>query len=136
MPRATAASTIAPVLGTSRSFFFFFKKKTAYEIRLSLVGSEMCIRDRKGYCVQFATAMVMMSRAAGIPAHMALGFLPGSSDKGVWTVIAADAHAWPELYLDGLGWTRFEPTPSRAAPPAYATPSAAGGASGDGSTSD
>ncbi|NMM23983.1 MAG: transglutaminase domain-containing protein [Phycicoccus sp.] len=81
---------------------------------------------KKGYCVQFATAMVMMSRAAGIPAHMALGFLPGTRSNGVWTVVAADAHAWPELYLDGLGWTRFEPTPSRAAPPAYATPSAAG----------
>ena len=81
---------------------------------------------KKGYCVQFATAMVMMSRAAGIPAHMALGFLPGTRSNGVWTVVAADAHAWPELYLDGLGWTRFEPTPSRTAPPAYATPSAAG----------
>jgi len=87
---------------------------------------------KKGYCVQFATAMVMMSRAAGIPAHIALGFLPGTRSKGVWTVIAADAHAWPELYLDGLGWTRFEPTPSRAAPPAYATPSTTGGASGGG----
>jgi transglutaminase-like putative cysteine protease len=90
---------------------------------------------KKGYCVQFATAMVMMSRAAGIPAHMALGFLPGTRSKGVWTVIAADAHAWPELYLDGLGWTRFEPTPSRAAPPAYATPATTGGTSGGGSTS-
>jgi len=85
---------------------------------------------KKGYCVQFATAMVMMSRAAGIPAHIALGFLPGTRSKGVWTVIASDAHAWPELYLDGLGWTRFEPTPSRAAPPAYATPATTGGTSG------
>jgi len=88
---------------------------------------------KKGYCVQFATAMVMMSRAAGIPAHIALGFLPGTRSKGVWTVIASDAHAWPELYLDGLGWTRFEPTPSRAAPPAYATPATTGGTSGGGS---
>jgi len=91
---------------------------------------------KRGYCVQFATAMVMMSRAAGIPAHMALGFLPGTRVKGVWTVIASDAHAWPELYLDGLGWTRFEPTPTRAAPPAYATPATTGGASGGGSPVD
>ena len=77
---------------------------------------------KKGYCVQFATAMVMMSRAAGIPAHMALGFLPGTRIKNVWTVTASDAHAWPELYLDGIGWTRFEPTPSRATPPVYAIP--------------
>lgn len=83
---------------------------------------------KRGYCVQFATAMVMMARAAGIPAHMAIGFLPGTKAKGgVWTVTAADAHAWPELYLDGIGWTRFEPTPARAAPPVYAIPKAAAG---------
>jgi hypothetical protein len=86
------------------------------------------LATKQGYCVQFATAMVMMSRAAGIPARMALGFLPGTRAKGVWTVRAADAHAWPELYLDGIGWTRFEPTPSsRAAPPPYAVPAAAPG---------
>ena len=82
---------------------------------------------KQGYCVQFATAMVMMSRAAGIPARMAIGFLPGTRAKGVWTVTAADAHAWPELYLDGIGWTRFEPTPSRATPPAYAIPPTSAG---------
>ena len=87
---------------------------------------------KQGYCVQFATAMVMMSRAAGIPARMAIGFLPGTRNKGVWTVTASDAHAWPELYLDGVGWTRFEPTPSRAAPPAYATTATPGGISGGG----
>jgi transglutaminase-like putative cysteine protease len=75
---------------------------------------------KQGYCVQFATAMVMMSRAAGIPARIAIGFLPGTSDQGVWTVTASDAHTWPELYLDGIGWTRFEPTPSRGALPGYA----------------
>jgi transglutaminase-like putative cysteine protease len=82
---------------------------------------------KRGYCVQFATAMVMMSRAVGIPARMAIGFLPGTRAKGVWTVLAADAHAWPELYLEGLGWTRFEPTPSRGAAPSYATPAKTSG---------
>jgi len=75
---------------------------------------------KRGYCVQFATAMVMMSRAADIPARLAIGFLPGTRAGGVWTVTRSDAHAWPELYLDGIGWTRFEPTPSRATPPVYA----------------
>jgi transglutaminase-like putative cysteine protease len=77
---------------------------------------------KQGYCVQFATAMIMMARSAGIPARIAIGFLPGSAVKGLWTVTAADAHAWPELYLDGIGWTRFEPTPAvrSGAPPIYA----------------
>jgi transglutaminase-like putative cysteine protease len=91
---------------------------------------------KQGYCVQFATAMVMMSRAAGIPARMAIGFLPGTESEGVWTVLAADAHAWPELYLDGVGWTRFEPTPSRAATPPYATPATAPDTAVDGTPLD
>jgi transglutaminase-like putative cysteine protease len=92
------------------------------------------LATKKGYCVQFATAMVMMSRAAGIPARIAIGFLPGTQAKGVWTVLAADAHAWPELYLSGIGWTRFEPTPSRGAPPSYAIPATSHGTSADGTT--
>lgn len=77
---------------------------------------------RRGYCVQFATAMVMMARAEGIPARMAIGFLPGDQRAdGSRVVRANDAHSWPELYLDGIGWTRFEPTPgSRSGtPPSY-----------------
>jgi len=87
---------------------------------------------KRGYCVQFATAMVMMSRAAGIPARLAIGFLPGTEVKGVWTVVAADAHTWPQLYLDGVGWTRFEPTPSRGATPEYAVPTASAPTGADG----
>ena len=78
---------------------------------------------RQGYCVQFATAMVMMARSLGIPARMAVGFLPGHVNRGLWTVAVSDAHAWPELYLDGVGWLRFEPTPAgrSGAAPVYAT---------------
>jgi len=77
--------------------------------------------SRQGYCVQFASAMVMMARAKGIPARMAIGFLPGSSSEGLYTVRAADAHSWPELYFPGAGWLRFEPTPASrtGTPPAY-----------------
>lgn len=70
------------------------------------------LASRQGYCVQFSTAMVMMARSVGIPARMAVGFLPGElQNDGSRRVVAADAHTWPELYIDGLGWTRFEPTP-------------------------
>jgi transglutaminase-like putative cysteine protease len=70
------------------------------------------LRTKVGYCVQFATAMVMMARESGIPARMAIGFLPGTADRGTYTVRASDAHAWPELFFEGIGWLRFEPTPS------------------------
>ncbi|RNI20263.1 transglutaminaseTgpA domain-containing protein [Flexivirga caeni] len=79
---------------------------------------------RQGYCTQFATAMIMLARADGIPARMALGFLPGvPAPNGLYTVTQSNAHAWPELYLDGMGWTRFEPTPGdrSGVPPSYTT---------------
>ena len=76
---------------------------------------------KQEYCTQFATAMVMMARTQGIPARIAIGFLPGTmSSNGTYNVRASDAHAWPELYFPGLGWTRFDPTPgsrSGMAPP-------------------
>ena len=69
--------------------------------------------DKRGYCVQFATAMVMFARALDIPARLAVGYLPGSQDdSGAYVVRGGDAHAWPELYFSGVGWVRFEPTPS------------------------
>lgn len=74
------------------------------------------LETKQGYCTQFATTMVMLARASGIPARLAVGFLPGSQGlDGTHTVVAADAHAWPELLITGLGWTRFEPTPATRA---------------------
>ncbi len=67
--------------------------------------------SKRGYCVQFTSAMVMLARSAGIPARMAVGYLPGSLDGDDRVVRIADAHAWPELYFAQLGWVRFEPTP-------------------------
>ena len=95
--------------------------------------------SRRGYCVQFATTMVMMARARGIPARMAIGFLPGTWQDGEYAVTAADAHSWPELYFPGAGWVRFEPTPSGhvGAPPVWSLPVTAptGGPSATAATS-
>ncbi len=69
---------------------------------------------RRGYCVHYATTMVVMARTQGIPARLAVGFLPGTADSdGVVEVTGRDAHAWPELWFDDAGWVRFEPTPSQ-----------------------
>ena len=68
---------------------------------------------RNGYCVHFASAMAVMARSLGIPARVAVGFLPGSEQAdGSYRISLQDAHAWPELYFEGVGWMRFEPTPS------------------------
>ena len=70
------------------------------------------LRDHKGYCEQFASAMAMMARVVGIPSRVSVGFLPGEQDEDGWKVSIRDMHAWPELYFANYGWVRFEPTPA------------------------
>jgi transglutaminase-like putative cysteine protease len=71
------------------------------------------LQNRRGYCEQFAASMAVMARAVGIPARVAVGFTPGTPQAdGTWVVGTHDAHAWPELYFEGTGWVRFEPTPA------------------------
>lgn len=132
--RLQAARLIQAHLRSLRYTYSLTLSEPVTEVDGRPVGSDpisQFLATRQGYCVQFATAMVMMARTLGIPARMAIGFLPGSPDAapagapagavsgpdGVrFTVRAADAHAWPELYFEGVGWLRFEPTPpSRAA---------------------
>ncbi len=93
---------------------------------------------KTGYCVQFATAMIMLARAQGIPARMAIGFLPGTRAGEAWLVRASDAHAWPELYFQGYGWLRFEPTPGARSgtPPPYTVVGSDAGATGGGRAVD
>ncbi len=80
---------------------------------------------RSGYCVHFASAMALMARSLGIPARVAVGWLPGEQvEPGTYRVSQQDAHAWPELYFEGVGWMRFEPTPATRAGtvPGWAAP--------------
>jgi hypothetical protein len=69
--------------------------------------------------------MAVMARYAGIPARVAVGFLrPTRVEEGVYQYTFADLHAWPELYFEGAGWVRFEPTPAArdgAVAPSYST---------------
>jgi transglutaminase-like putative cysteine protease len=70
------------------------------------------LRLRRGYCEQYAGAMAVLVRAAGVPARVALGYTPGAAEPdGTRLITSDDAHAWVEVYFDGLGWVPFDPTP-------------------------
>jgi transglutaminase-like putative cysteine protease len=86
------------------------------------------LQTKQGFCVHFAFTMAAMARTLGIPARVAVGFTPGTeSQNGMMSVGFKDAHAWPELYFEGIGWTRFEPTPYRGSPPSYTQSTAPSG---------
>ncbi|MET4094493.1 DUF3488 and transglutaminase-like domain-containing protein [Arthrobacter sp. UYCu712] len=93
------------------------------------------LTQKSGYCIHFASAMAVMARLEGIPSRIAVGYAPGRptgstvsiAGQGAlpeYEVDARDAHAWPELYFQGVGWVAFEPTPSRGVVPPYAVESA------------
>lgn len=70
---------------------------------------------KRGYCDYYATTMVVLSRAAGLPARLVVGYASGTYDpaKDLYQVSAADAHAWVEIFFPGHGWIIFEPTAGR-----------------------
>jgi transglutaminase-like putative cysteine protease len=77
---------------------------------------ERFLNTKEGFCEQFAGTMAAMARSLGIPAVVAVGFTPGEEQSdGSFVVTTHDAHAWPMLYFTGIGWVRFEPTPTIAA---------------------
>lgn len=79
-------------------------------------NAEDFIFDTKtGVCYEYATAMTLLARAAGIPARYCEGFnvhtkYENSRDDDMYVVTAEDAHGFPELYIKGYGWVSFEPT--------------------------
>jgi len=67
---------------------------------------------KKGFCQQYAAAMGVFLRMAGVPSRVVIGFAhPVPDDSGTFTITSADAHAWVEAYISGAGWVPFDPTP-------------------------
>lgn len=87
--------------------------------------------EREGYCTYFASAMTVLSRIAGLPARYIEGYAANPAGNGIAEVRGTNAHAWTEIYLNGLGWVTFDATPgwgdpdsSGSAAPPQAAPSA------------
>lgn len=75
---------------------------------------------KEGYCTQYASALALMLRAAGIPARYVEGYVacdfnrsysPDAVAKYVTTVRDYNAHSWVEVWYDGVGWVQYEATP-------------------------
>jgi len=105
----------------------YLEENYTYSLKSSLPQEDedfvdhFLFEQQKGYCVHFATAMVVMLRSQDIPARYVKGYQMGEAvgertlDSGVvqtqYKVSAKDAHAWVEVYFPNVGWVAFDPTP-------------------------
>ena len=95
----------------------FTDQDYTYSLQPPLLPEENAVdaflfESRKGFCEHFAAAFVVMMRAAGIPARVVAGYQGGEVNPVNRTVIVHqfDAHAWAEVWLEGQGWVRVDPT--------------------------
>jgi len=82
---------------------------------------------KAGYCVHFSSAMAVMARTLDIPSRIAVGYAPGSATtvedgETQYENTSDDLHAWTEIYFEGAGWIRFDPTTSIGSGTAFAEP--------------
>jgi transglutaminase-like putative cysteine protease len=73
---------------------------------------DFLFNTRLGFCGHYASAFALLMRAAGVPARVVTGYLGGEWNPiGRYFIVRqSDAHAWTEVWLDGRGWTRVDPT--------------------------
>jgi transglutaminase-like putative cysteine protease len=87
-----------------------------YSLDPPLLGADsvddFLFKSRDGFCGHYASAFVTLMRAAGVPARVVTGYLGGEWNPiGDYFVIRqSDAHSWAEVWLEGRGWTRVDPT--------------------------
>jgi hypothetical protein len=73
---------------------------------------EFLFDTRRGFCEHYASAFTFVMRAAGIPSRVVTGYQGGELNPlgGYLVVRQSDAHAWSEVWIDGAGWVRIDPT--------------------------
>ncbi|MBI3924193.1 MAG: DUF3488 domain-containing protein [Armatimonadetes bacterium] len=113
--------------GKAAAISIFLKENYRYELepppypREADTADYFLFKARVGYCEQFATAMVVLCRAAGLHARYVTGYLPGNYNPltGFYEVRGDQAHAWVEVYVPNLGWVTFDPTPEGPVSPDF-----------------
>ena len=72
---------------------------------------------QRGYCDYYASSMVVLARAVGLPSRLVVGYATGTYDssQAQYVVAASDAHSWAEVFFPDFGWVEFEPTGGRPA---------------------
>ena len=94
----------------------FHEQEFYYTLQPPALGADpidkFLFDTRQGFCEHYASAFTVMMRAAGIPARVVLGYQGGELNPfdDYLIVRQSDAHAWSEVWFDGAGWVRVDPT--------------------------
>jgi hypothetical protein len=93
---------------------FFKKRHFEYSLSPPLYNSleDFILNGKAGYCSHFAAAFAYMARASGLPARIISGYQGGEFNPYDQSLILRemDSHIWVEVYLQKIGWYRFDPT--------------------------
>ena len=95
---------------------YFRQEPFRYTLRPARLGArpvdEFLFETREGFCEHYASALAIMLRAAGLPARVVTGYHGGELNEfgRYYVVRQSDAHAWTEVWLEGRGWLRVDPT--------------------------
>lgn len=97
-----------------RNYFLFGDYK--YQLGFRASGSDIetfIFEDKTGICVDYATATVLLARAADLPSRYTTGFLMTEPmSDGYYAIRDKHGHAWAEIYISGYGWMTFDSTPA------------------------
>ena len=105
-----------PLALARRLLEFFGQEPFHYTLNPPTLGAddidEFLFDTRRGFCGHYAGAFVYMMRLAGVPARVVAGYQGGERNPvgGYFVVRQYDAHAWAEIWIEGEGWKRFDPT--------------------------
>lgn len=99
----------------------YLEETSTYSFKNSYEGDDptgdfLFSPDRKGYCVHLANALTFLVRTLGVPARVSAGYAVAAENlKGGSALLikSGDAHAWGEIYLEGVGWVPIEVTPEK-----------------------
>ncbi|MBI2308456.1 MAG: DUF3488 domain-containing transglutaminase family protein [Rhodocyclales bacterium] len=98
----------------------FSREQFTYTLQPPLLGDDpvdaFLFETKQGFCEHYASAFVFLMRAAGVPARVVAGYQGGELNPvdGYLVVRQSDAHAWAEIWRDGYGWQRVDPTAATA----------------------
>ena len=108
------AETQNPQQLAARAVAYFRRNGFTYTLEPQALGQhavdDFLFETKSGFCEHYASSFVWLMRAAGVPARIVAGYFGGEFNADYLVIRQSDAHAWAEIWVEGEGWLRVDPT--------------------------